>query len=55
MGAEPWPLTLRENIDWKACESRVLRRIFGTKRGEIIGDWVTLHKRSSVTCIARQT
>jgi hypothetical protein len=25
-------------------ESRVLRRIFGHKRGEVIDDWRTLHK-----------
>jgi hypothetical protein len=43
MGAEPWPLTLREEHRLRACENRVLRRIFGTKRGEIIGDWAKLH------------
>jgi hypothetical protein len=31
-------LTLREKQRWKMFESRVLRRIFGPKKGEMTGD-----------------
>jgi len=27
----------------RVCESRVLRRIFGPKREEVVGDWRRLH------------
>jgi hypothetical protein len=33
-GCETWSLTLREE-----CRLRVLRRIFGPKRDEVIGEW----------------
>jgi hypothetical protein len=35
-GCEIWPLTLRE-------EHRVLRRIFGPKRDDVMGEWRKLH------------
>jgi hypothetical protein len=42
-GAETWSLTLREEHRMRVFENRVLRRIFGSKRGEIMGDWRKLH------------
>jgi hypothetical protein len=33
-------------------EKRVLRRIFGTKMGEVTGEWKRLQKRSFVICAA---
>jgi hypothetical protein len=36
-------LTLREEHRLKIFEKRVLRRIFGPKRDEIIGGWRKLH------------
>jgi hypothetical protein len=36
-GCEVWSLTLREEHRLRASEKRVLKRIFGTKRDEIIG------------------
>jgi hypothetical protein len=36
-------LILREAHRLRLCENRVLRRIFGSKRGEIIGGWRKLH------------
>jgi hypothetical protein len=36
-------LTLREEHRLSVFENRVLRRIFGPKRNEIIGDWRKLH------------
>jgi hypothetical protein len=38
-GCEIWSLTLREEHRLKVFENRVLRRIFGPKRDEIIGGW----------------
>jgi len=36
---ETWSFTLREKCKLKVLESRVLRRIFGPKRDEVIGEW----------------
>jgi hypothetical protein len=32
-----------KNLDLRVFENRVLRRIFGRKREEVIGDWRRLH------------
>jgi hypothetical protein len=40
-----WPLTLREESRLRVFENRVLRRIFGPKRGEVIGEWRRLHNK----------
>ena len=37
-GCETWSLTLREERRLRVFESRVLRLIFGPKRGEITGE-----------------
>jgi len=42
-GCETWSLTLREERRLRVSENRVLRRIFGPKRDEIIGEWRKLH------------
>jgi hypothetical protein len=36
-------LTLREEHRLRVSENRVLRRIFGQKRGEVMGEWGKLH------------
>jgi hypothetical protein len=36
-GCGTWPLTLKEEYKLKIFEKRVLRRIFGPKRDEVIG------------------
>jgi hypothetical protein len=38
-----WSLTLREENRLRVFENRVLRRIFGPKRDEVIGEWRKLH------------
>jgi hypothetical protein len=38
-GCETWCLTLREEQGLRVFENRLLRRIFGPKRDEIIGSW----------------
>jgi len=38
-GCETWSLTLREEARLRALENRVLRRIFGSKRDEVTGEW----------------
>jgi hypothetical protein len=42
-GCEPWCLTLREENMLRVFKNRVLRRIFGPKRDEVIGIWRKLH------------
>jgi hypothetical protein len=36
-------LTLREECRLRVFENRVMRRIFGPKRGEVTGVWRKLH------------
>jgi hypothetical protein len=43
MGCETWSLTLREENSSRLSENRVLRRIFGPKRGDVEGGWRRLH------------
>jgi hypothetical protein len=38
-----WSLTLREERRLCVFENRVLRRIFGSKRDEVTGEWRKLH------------
>jgi hypothetical protein len=43
-GCETWSLTLREEQGLGGCfENRVLRRIFGPKRDDVIGKWRKLN------------
>jgi hypothetical protein len=42
-GCETWSLTLREEYSLRVFENRVLRRIFGPKRDEVMGEWGKLH------------
>jgi hypothetical protein len=44
-GCETWSLTLREENRLRVFENRVLRRIFGPKRDEVMGDWRKLHNK----------
>jgi hypothetical protein len=38
-----WPLTLEEEDRQRVFGNRVLRRIFGPKRGAVTGGWRKLH------------
>jgi hypothetical protein len=38
-GCETWPLFLREEHRLRVFENRVLRRIFGPKKDEVVGGW----------------
>jgi len=40
-GCETWLLTLREERKLRVFENTVLRRIFGSKRDEVTGEWKT--------------
>ena len=42
-GCETWSLKLREERRVKVFENRMLRRIFGPKRDEVMGEWRKLH------------
>ena len=42
-GCETWSLTLREERKLRVFENMVLRRIFGPKRDEVVGEWRRLY------------
>ena len=42
-GCETWSLKLREERRLRVFENRVLRRIFGSRRDEVRGEWRKLH------------
>jgi hypothetical protein len=42
-GCETWSLTLREEHGLRVFEKRVLRRISGQKRDEVMGGWRKMH------------
>ncbi|KAJ4443774.1 hypothetical protein ANN_05552 [Periplaneta americana] len=42
-GCETWTLTLREEHRLRVFENKVLRKIFGSKRDEVTGEWRKLH------------
>jgi hypothetical protein len=42
-GYETWSVTLREELRLRVSENRVLRRIFGSIRNRITGEWIKLH------------
>ena len=42
-GCETWSLTLREERMLRAFENMVLRRIFGSRRDAVTGEWRRLH------------
>jgi hypothetical protein len=42
-GCETWSLILREERRLRAFGNRLLRRIFGSKRYEVRGEWRRLH------------
>jgi hypothetical protein len=44
-GCETWSLTLREEHRLRVFENKVLRRIFGLKRDEVMGEWRKLHNK----------
>ena len=49
-GCETWSLTLREERRLRVFESRVLRRVFGPKRDEAIGNGENYIMSSLVIC-----
>ena len=42
-GCETWSLTLWAERKLKVFENMVLRRIFGPRRNEVMGEWRRLH------------
>ena len=42
-GCETWSLTLSEERRLRVFENRVLRKVFGSKRDEVTGEWRKLH------------
>jgi hypothetical protein len=52
---ETWSLTLREECRLRVLENRVLRRIFGPKRDEVIGNGEGYIRRSFMLSAPHQT
>jgi hypothetical protein len=52
-GCETWSLTLRDERRLRLSESRVLRRVFDHKRGQVIGSGLEI-TRSSMICTPHQ-
>jgi hypothetical protein len=44
-GCETWSLTVSEEHRLRVFENRVLRRIFGPKRNEVMGEWRKLRNK----------
>jgi hypothetical protein len=44
-GCETWSPILREEHSLRELENWVLRRIFGSKKDEIVRDWKKLHNQ----------
>ena len=44
-GCETWSLTLMEERKLRVFENMVLRRIFGPRRDEVMGEWRRLHNQ----------
>jgi len=42
-GCETWSLILKEERRLRVFENRVLRRVFGSRREEVTGEWRKLH------------
>jgi len=38
-----WSLAMREEHRLRALENKVVRRIFGSERGELRGEWRKIH------------
>jgi hypothetical protein len=53
-GCKTWPLTLREEPRLRVFEDKVLRRIFGSKREEVMEEWIKLHNEELHDCRLRQ-
>ena len=51
-GCKTWSLTKREEFRLSVFENRVLRRIFGPKRGEVTGGGENYIMRSLMICTA---
>ena len=53
-GCETWSLSLRKKRRLRVFEDEGLRKIFGSKRDEVTGEWRRLHMRSFMICTAHQ-
>jgi hypothetical protein len=53
-GCEIWSLTLKEKHRLRVFENRVLRKMFGLKRNEVVGGAKNCIMRSFITCTLLQ-
>jgi len=54
-GCETWSLKLKQDHRLMVSENRVLGRIFGQKREEVVGDWRRLRNEELHNCTLHQT
>jgi hypothetical protein len=47
-GCETWFFTLREEHKLRVFENRMLRRIFGPNRDEVMGGWRKFHNEEYI-------
>jgi len=47
-GCKTWSLTLKEERRLWVFENRMFRRIFGSKRDEVTGEWKKLHNEELI-------
>ena len=50
-GCETWSLTLKKEHRLRVFENRVLRRVFGSKRDEVTGEWRNLYNEIIVRVV----
>jgi hypothetical protein len=53
-GCEIWFVTVREEHKLRVCENRKLRRIFGSKKEEVVGGWRRLRNEEFCNFCASQ-
>ena len=53
-GCKALSLSLREEHKLKKVKSRVPRKIFGSERDEVTGEWIRLHNEKINACISHQ-
>jgi hypothetical protein len=53
-GCETWTLILREERRLRVFENKVLKRILGSKRDAVTGEWRKLHNEELNNCTLPQ-
>jgi hypothetical protein len=49
-----WSYTLREELGLRVFKGRVLRNMFGSERGEVTGEWISICREELMNYIPQQ-